>query len=121
MSTKTNSKALDGSGKSLYAVQHEGLEIKGDSYEAIADAVVTSTLFSQEGNYIVKDTTNGDSATISIINTAGTLSAVKVNGSVGITITADNASTLNVYVLAGVLAVQNLTGGAIDFTVKPYV
>lgn len=118
---KTNSKALGGSGKSLYEIQHEGLEVRGDIYSSIADAVVTSTLFSQEGTYLVKDTTNGDSATISIINTAGTLSAVKVNGSTGVTITADNATTLNIYVLAGVLAVQNLTGGAIDFTVKSYV
>lgn len=119
--SKTNSRALDGSGKSLFSVQHEGLEVKGDSYEAIADAVVTSTLFSEEGMYLIKDTTNEDSAIVSIINTAGTLSAIKVGGSVGITITADNASTLNVYVLADVLAVQNLTGGAIDFTIKPYV
>jgi len=119
--SKTNSKALDGSGKSLYEVQHEGLEVKGDIYEAVADAVVTSTLFNQEGLYLVKDDTNGDSATISIINTAGTLSAIKVGGSVGVTISVDNATTLNVYVLAGVLAVQNLTTGTIDFTVKPYV
>lgn len=118
MSTLTNSRALDGSGKSIFEVQHVGISVKGDQYEAIADAVVTSTLFSEEGNYLVKDTTNGDSATVSIINTGGTLSAVKVNGSAGITITADNALTLNVYVLAGVLAVQNLTGGAIDFIVK---
>jgi hypothetical protein len=121
MSTKTHAKALDGTGESVFVVEHEGIEVKGASYEALADASVTSTLYSQEGQYLVKDTVNGDSATISIINTGGTLSAVKVNGSTGITITADNALTLNVYVLAGVLAVQNLTGGAIDVVIKPYV
>jgi hypothetical protein len=121
MSTLTNSVALDQTGNSMFEVQHAGISVKGYQYETVSDAVVTSTPFDQEGNYLVKDTTNGDSATVSIINTGGTLSAVKVNGSTGITITADNASTLNVYVLAGVLAVQNLTGGAIDFTIKPFV
>jgi hypothetical protein len=118
--SKTNERVIGSSGKSLFSVQHEGLEVNGDTVEAVADAAVISTEFSTEGTYLIKDNTNEDSATVSIINTSGTLSAVKVNGSVGITITADNAATLNVYVLAGVLAVQNLTGGAIDFTVKSY-
>lgn len=118
---KSNSRALDGSGKSVLEVQHQGLSVGGDSYVSVMDAVVTSTLFSDEGLYLVKDTTNDDSAVVSIINTAGTLSAVKVSGSAGVTITADNASTLNVYILAGVVAVQNLTDGAIDFTIKAIV
>ncbi len=118
---KVNSKVLDGTGKSLLVVQHEGMEVKGDKYAAIADTVVTSTLFGASGLYLVEDTANEDAAVVAIINTAGTLSAVKVAGSANITITADNASTVNAYVLADVLAVQNLTGDAIDFTVKPYI
>lgn len=119
--SKTNSRVIGSAGESLYAIQHEGLEMGGNGYEAVVDTTVTSTPFSEEGLYLVKDTTNNDSAIISIINTAGTLSAIKVSGSTGITITADNAATLNVYVLAGVVAVQNLTTGTIDFTVKAYV
>lgn len=118
---KTNSKALDGTGKSLYEIQHEGVSVKGDLLAATADAAVVSTVYNQEGLYLVKNETDEDSAVVSVINTGGTLSAIKVGGSAGVTITADNATTLNVYVLAGVLAVQNLTGGAIDVTVKPYV
>ena len=119
--SKTNSRVIGDAGESIYVIQHEGLEVGGNRYAAIDDAVVTSTSFTEEGMYLVKDTTNNDSAVISVINTGGTLSAIKVAGSTGITITADNAATLNVYILAGVVAVQNLTGGAIDFTVKAYV
>ncbi len=119
--SKTNSRVIDSSGKSNYVVEHEGLEIKGDGYEDVVDTTVTSTPFDAEGLYLVKDTTNDDSAVISIINTGGTLSAIKVAGSAGVTITEDNATTLNVYVLAGVVAVQNLTTGTINFTVKAIV
>jgi len=118
---RTHGKAIDSTGKDLIVIEHEGLEVKGDDYAAVIDTTVTSTPFSNEGLYLVKDTTNEDSAVISIINTAGTLSAIKVAGSTNVTITADNATTLNVYVLAGVVAVQNLTTGTIDFTVKAIV
>jgi hypothetical protein len=118
---KINSKALDGSGKSIEEIQHEGLSVKGDVYSNVADTVITSTLFSEEGLYLVKNSTDSDSAVVSIINSGGTLSAVKVSGSDDITIAVGTAAKVNVYVLAGVLAVQNLTGGAIDITIKAYV
>lgn len=119
--SKTNSKVIGSEGQSNFVIEHEGLEVTGDVYSDVVDTTVTSTPFTDEGLYLVKDTTNDDSAVISIINTGGTLSAIKVSGSTGITITADNAATLNVYVLAGVVAVQNLTTGTIDFTVKAIV
>ncbi len=118
---KGNSKVLSGSGKSLYVIQHEGLEIQGDGESGVIDTGIVVTEFAEAGLYIVSDDTTGDAGIISVINTAGTLSAIKTAGPTVITIAKDTASSVNAYIETGVLKVQNLTGGDIDITVKPYV
>ena len=119
--SKTNSKVIGSAGESNYVVEHEGLEIKGNGYTGIADAVVTSTPFTDEGLYLVKDTTNNSSAVIAVIVESGVFSTIKIGGSTDITITADTADSMNVYILGGVVAVQNLMGVEIGFTVKAIV
>lgn len=118
---KHHSKALSSTGKSLLVVEHEGLEVKGDSYESVANSAVQATEFDGVGNYIVEDTTNEDSGIVALINTAGTKTTTKLAGPTVITATKDTASSINVYFENDVINVQNLTGGAIDITVKPYV
>ena len=118
---KLNSKALSSSGKSELEIQHEAISVKGDSFVAMADTDVDSSEFAKAGLYVVTDETTEDSSIIAVINTAGTLSAVKLSGPASLTIAVGTALKLNVYILAGVLAVQNLTGGVITVNVKAYV
>tara|TARA_R110000744_G_scaffold275082_1_gene388052 strand:+ start:10567 stop:10926 length:360 start_codon:yes stop_codon:yes gene_type:complete len=118
---KINSRALSSTGKSIEVIQHEGISVKGDSAVDMADTDVVSTEFADAGLYVVTDETTGDSGIVAVINTAGTLSAVKLAGPTVLTIAVDTASSVNAYILAGVLAVQNLTGGVITVNVKAYV
>jgi hypothetical protein len=120
MSTKTHARVLNGTGESVFVIEHEGIEVKGATEAGVIDTGVVVTDFAGVGNYIVSDDTTGDGGTISVIETAGTLSTVKLSGPAVITVTKDTASSVNVYIEDGVLKVQNLTGGAIDLTVKPF-
>ena len=57
---KNNSVALDGTGKSIEEIQHLALKMEGDIYSDIVDTTVTSTLLSDEGLYLVKNTTDDE-------------------------------------------------------------
>lgn len=117
---KTNAKVLDGTGKSLIQIQHLGVELKGEKIVALADSADIVTLLALPGLYIATDETNDNSAVISVINTAGTLTTGTIATPTGIGPTKDVASKMNVYIEGGVITVQNNTGGPIDATVKVY-
>jgi len=86
----------------------------------IADAAVGATTIAAKAGKIIVDE-GSNSANIDIINTADTVTTVKENGPALITITKDNASTINIYVENDVVNVQNLTGAEITVTVKAVV
>lgn len=119
--SKTNSRALGSSGKSLFVAQHEGLEVKGDISLAVADDAVITTEFTEAGIYIVSDDTTENTAIISVINTAGTLSTVSTAAPTAIGVTQGVDAKMNVYIAGGFITVENKMGGDIDITVKPYV
>ena len=65
---------VNGEIKSSYTIDAERLNLLGDSASGLADAGVFSTVLNPtNGTITVEDTTNGDSATFLIVNTAATV------------------------------------------------
>jgi hypothetical protein len=121
MGIKSHARVLDGTAKSILVVEHQGIEIIGDKESAVTNTSVVATLFNKTGLYIISDTDNENTSIVAVINTDGLLSAVKIAGPATMTITKDNAATVNIYIENDVLKVQNLLGVNIDVEVKPYV
>jgi len=102
--------------------QVEGVSVLGAFSAAVADAAIfTTNIEATAGLLIVKDETTTDTATFVIVDTAGTVLPQLIGTQANFTATADNAGTINVYVVGGVIVVQNNSGGAIDIRVKAYV
>lgn len=105
-------------GESLVELESNSLKLaKPLKYTIAAAGVSTSNIGDTAGIVILNDSANGDSALIGIINTGATVSAIKIGGSTGITITKDNASTINAYIEGGVLKVQNSTASEVTVEV----
>lgn len=116
---KSNSVARSGSGVSKAVIQHESIEAQGVSITALIDTGTFDTeINDRSGLLIVRDDTATDSAIFAIVDTAGTLTTQLQVTNVNFTGTADNAGTVNVYFVAGVIRVQNLSGQTINGVIK---
>lgn len=97
-----------------------GILLAGKQATLADAAVAVSELDTTTGIVLVEDTTNGDSAVISVHNAGGTPALGKVAGVAGIAVAKDTASSVNVYIEDGVIKVQNSTGAEIDVVLKAY-
>lgn len=101
--------------------EQQAVKVAGYS-ETLANAeVLTSDIDEKTGLLLVEDNTNDNGGVVSLHNNGGTATPTKQAGAAAITIAKDTASSVNVYVEDGVVKVQNLTGGAIDLTLKGYL
>lgn len=117
-----NYKVKDQTGTRELVDQVEGVKVLGASSAALAnDGLFTTNIEATAGLLIVKDDTTTDTATFVIVDTAGTVLPQLIGTQANFTTTADNAGTINVYVVGGVIVVQNKSGGTIDIVAKAYV
>lgn len=115
-----NHKEVGEKGQRHTEIQTSGLRMKGFKNTLADAAVAVSASPVESGIIIVEDSTNGKGAVISAHNNAGTLVFTKLAGSNDITIAKDTAGDVNVYVEAGEIKVQNLTGAEAVISVKSY-
>lgn len=85
----------------------------------LADTEILVSKFEKAGLYIVD--AGDDSTIIKVKATGGTVATELIGASTNITVTKDNADTINVYVEDDVVKVQNLLGSEIDVAVKAYL
>lgn len=85
----------------------------------LADEAILVTEFAKTGLYLID--AGDDTTIVKVKSTGGTIAAELVGVSTNITVTADNADTINVYVADDVVKVQNLLGSEIDVAVKAYL
>lgn len=97
-----------------------GVLLAGKTATLADAAVVASAIDATTGILLVEDTTNGNSAVVSVHNAAGTPTLTKVNGVAGIAVAKDTATSINVYIEDGVIKVQNSTGAELDIVIKAY-
>lgn len=116
--TKTKGQA----GNQYSESENQAVKAAGYVSLALANAAILATDIDEKtGLLIVEDSTNEHGAVISVHNNNGTAVLTKLAGNSDVSVAKDTAGDLNVYVENGVINAQNLTGGAIDLTLKAYL
>lgn len=116
-----STKALDGSGAEKLVAGTMAVSMDGQDENLAVDAEVIVIASDGTGQLVVTDVTNSESAVFVLHQLAGVPVIAKSYGSAAINAAKDNASTINVYVTAGVVYVQNKLAAITDVNIKAYI
>jgi hypothetical protein len=114
-------KSLGQTGDEYAIVEAIGASMRGETISLETTIIGTPQIQTGTGNLVVTNVTAENSAVISLHLAAGVPVVSKLYGAASITITKDNASTINVYVDAGVIKIQNNLATTAEINVKSYI
>ena len=116
-----HTKFIDASGAEALVAQTEAISMEGQKETMAVDGVSIIIASQGTGQLVVTDETNSQSAVFNLHQLAGVPVIAKAYGSAAINAAKDNATTVNVYVEAGVVYVQNKTVAEASVNVKAYI